>query len=133
MKIIFKNKKGAITFDQLIYGILALLALGVGIYFVALGGDAGGIFKNILGDSTADFDGDGIPDAQDPCPCGFPPNQQNLQENIDGIQRCILSFSECSDKHKEFGFQTKKDIRDATVCTYLKPDCMKYIEHVTGN
>ncbi len=130
------NKKG-LDAMKTVGGIILILALlGVYLYFVSGAADAGGGIMNIFRTSQQDFDGDGIPDATDPCPCGSPPNENNKQVNIAGVTYCVLSNSPCYDVDEDV-FQTREYSRvegqePQELCTYRRPECLEFIERQTS-
>ena len=121
------NKKGGIWSE--IPGIFKLL-LGVGIVFLIASLFLGYIpgIDLIQTTSKHDYDGDGIPDAADECPCGSPAGR-NLIDYFDGLRRCIQKFAPCENKYEEYGFLTETDQRGREVCIYTKQQCMEYIQN----
>ena len=124
------NKKGDMDSLKLVAGaLLILIILGVLLSFVFKGSEGGRSFMNIMQGSLEDYDGDGIPDAKDECPCGSPENQQNVKEHIDGVAKCVQIYDEaCSEKYIEYGFETITTQRGRTACVYHRSQCMKLIE-----
>ena len=129
-----KKGMGSDLFKTLMVVMLVLIMFGVYLYFTSHTASGGRSLIDFLRGSKPDrdFDGDGIPDSIDPCPCGSPPNMQNHQDSFEGIQRCVQKLEPCSEEYTEYGFQTQTDSRGREVCTYRKADCMKLIEDKTN-
>lgn len=127
------NKKAQWSTIQKV--VLMVVLLGILLYFSGALKNMGTDSFNFLKKSQpqSDFDGDGMPDGVDPCPCGSPPNQQDLTGFFDGIKKCIQQFDPCDEELQEFGFKTETDSRGREVCTYQKQNCDKLIESKKEN
>ena len=128
MKKNIKNKKGQTSKFLLLVGSIILIAFFVIIMFNPLksidssGKNLGKISKDVV----LDYDGDGLPNHLDPCPCGSPSNRKNEKENFDGVEWCILDTSACYENHP-FA-ETKLNNREREICVYRKTSCDSFLE-----
>jgi hypothetical protein len=114
------GKKGGILTDNVGWIFLLLLAILGGYWaYTTLADGLRGLDKNVEQVVQAgDFDGDGLANSIDPCPCG--PN--NVKREVEGTNYCVTSYAE--QKCNDVGF--KWDNR-TNQCLYLKDQCMDYI------
>ena len=131
MKKLIRNKKGMNTMNLIVAIIVALLMLGVYLYFVNKTGEGGKRFVDISQGSFRDFDNDGLADSADPCPCGSPINEKNEKVTIDGIDKCVLAYNDCPTSYafSNHGFIVQ-DIPSKTrkACVYTANQCNDFLK-----
>ncbi len=125
MKKIFVGRKGLVL-SMVAKLFLLLLAILAGYWaYQILASGLSGVDKDVEAVvKGGDFDGDGLANYIDPCPCG--PN--NVKQEIDGTAYCITSYSKarCEDEAK-FNFE-----ESTGRCLYTKEQCMDYIRRVAS-
>ncbi len=120
MKKIFVGRKGLVL-SMVAKLFLLLLAILAGYWaYQLLASGIGGLETDVEAVVRAgDFDGDGLANYIDPCPCG--PN--NVKQEIDGTAFCITSYNQ-SRCENDAGFRYEESTGR---CLYTKEQCMDYI------
>ena len=125
MKKMFFGRKGLVL-SMVAKLFLLLLAILAGYWaYQILASGLGGLDKDVEAVVRGgDFDGDGLANYIDPCPCG--PN--NVKQEINGTSYCITSYDKqtCVDVA---GFKYEESTNR---CIYLKDECMDYIRRVVS-